>query len=1319
MSSSPEPQPDVEMPLGNQRPLGSAAPLGQVTPRLQFMRPLGAKPLGCLNPDIFNSGLNGLQEQWPNPLANAKSFSDSPFFPEASAAPASSENPSPNSPQPNLQTAPSNQPSTPPSQFVPASLGESSSINVQKAEQISSLNAKRDSSFESEEPGIPAARSNPPTPLSNPSATASWEPNQNISSEEVAPTPQSGAIDSQTTETDGAVLQRFPEAAAPITSPNKPAQPSFAGAVVELPPAAPEPQSSFDYNNATTVDWPGGLETAAQTSSDQVMASVEPGRSQPTPSSEPSPIASPSPALLPPDEAIASSAPPFKPSGSSQPSQPSVLQAKADTAPVPNTSLPHSEPEPAVASTIESTPTNTTQSQPTEPSPGQTQAETAFQTENDKIESHPPELSPKLQSTSPPSLDALANQDIAPSLQTQSESSLDSKSLDNQSDSDYRTIIDWPGDIEQPLAINAVSTPPGHNPNLQARSDSTAPETGPIFATEPETSAISQPLQAVEPSIQKAEEALPETELSSNANSLAQSSPALSPVANRTVPESISPKTLDPQSTVPEPNQPKANHLATAAPPSADSSESIDDVVMAKPAIEAVSDTATSDADISDVANVETDLLQPVLERSNITQAEASSSNGPEISRSPLSPQAIDGTPVAPEIPNSSKSPQQDNATSSHLATPINSPSSSALQDASTTLNRSVDLPPAAPSSAPFTESPSNLEQQLPAQQTPSPSAESDSSTTIQRSLAPQPITTNQPQSSPPQDRQSPPAITQTQSDAAKNQPSLAENLTPEHNHPSPNIQLQKQRDDSGEKIESPIASENSNTDLNSNQPNSNSLTTPSVDSITSGTTESTQSPGIQRLPARNQALEQPASGHLDSPSLQANFSDEMDASPREAIPERSNANDEASAEVGDNAFLPNQNAAPINPQAPAVANPASPARELTNLIQTRAEQTKAGAEQQEIASPVSPTTPVPPNKDRLQPASSLQAPSPQASAHGESPPSPFPQTANLQSADAAQPSSSITNLPISPAPTEQLNRAASPPTGDLPPISSPATTTSLDESNPDIQASRIEQQSAPTESRLTDEPAPLAENSSSATAPSETLPTQSDTIPNQSLPGDPAIVQAKSYPPQLPLSKPSNQSSLASPSSPLPGSEVNGDDRTDQMPQPAAAAETPQIQASTAPPLPSNWDSIADLLAQSGGMSPQTDPTPSPDTSFTTTTAPNSPTPPPNLQAAPAQPIAPDAYADLQPYSSPSPVIQRSPAIQTKPDLENSESEAIAEISAPESESETETDSDAAKATSGAKLEELAQVIYRMMQQRMAIDRERSGSDYASRFYH
>jgi len=1314
------------------------------------MRPLGAKPLSYLNPDIFSRGLNGLEGQWPNPLANAKSFSDSPFFAEAQPASTSSGNP-----LPNLQATSSNQPSTSPSQLMPTSSDSTSSINLQKAEQTPDLDAA-DSSLDIEEYSIPAARSNPSNSPANPSATESRGNPPNINLRKVASTPQPDAIGAKTTDTNGVILQRSPEAATvSIAAPSEPAQSNFVEPVVESvvessPESTPEQQSSFDYNNATTVDWPGGFETAAPASTDQVMASVEPGQSQPAPSFERSPLASSSPALTP-DEAIAPSTPPLKTSDFSQPPAPTVLQAKADAATtVSSTPLSDSKPDTTVALTTSVSPTDTAPSPQTEPSPGPTELETLHRAEPENIEHHGSELSSKPQSSSFPLTEASATHDIAPSLQLQSElspgsNSLDSNSLGSQAESSYRTTIDWPGDVGQPLnpappsasspgslsplsatnppqlpgiqakasspsptespsqdtniinpsiealaspsphsttalsnqtvetaasslgessqtlTENTASTSPSRRPNLQAQSDNAGPDAGPIIDAKTETSAIPQPFQVAEPSIQKAEAASSETDLPSNASSPGSNSPAPNPPTPNpstefTAPESTSSTALAPQSTVPEiDNPPKAAPLATATPASVDSSHSTNNVVMAKPAIEAISDASTTDAHTSALA--EADRTQPALVLPNLTPAETSSGTGPEISRSPI---------PAPSLPSLTAS-----ETNSSIQTQANSHSPTDAGSDSHSPESSLEVNP----------SPMGAVEQQSSQLNLSP-------------VPTQPISGTSSSSQTPNDLDN-------SSAALPASPGIVESLNPA----TPSIQRAAEL--TSATPATPAIPNSSESPQQNNDASHHSVAPPDAPSITAlPSTATTLNRSIDLPPTAptstptaaspseppNEA--EPTSQPMPSPSLESGNSNAIQ---RSLTPQTTTANRPQSFQPQDR-----QSSPPIT-QAPSDSfqDQPSPVGNVDNLP-PKPDQPSSGIQLQKQLNESSET---------IEPAIAPEHSSPtQNSTPSSNPPNSAP--SETQPVDFIASGTAELASPQSPViqPLAATNPALEQPASDS--FDSPSLLQAT------FSERHVEQQPVPAESKLADkpEPEPLGEGSSDTAAPSEALQSPPPSVPNPLLPNDPAVVpavvQAKSDHQSLDLSPSPNQPASSSPPKPLPSSESNGD-RPDSIPQPAAAAETPQIQASKAPSLPSNWDSIADLLAQSEGLPASAAPVTSP----ATTTAPSSASLP-NLQAAPAQPIAPDAYADLQPYHSPSPVLQRSPAIQVEPDTESPESEAIAEISAPESESGTDTDSEAAKATSGAKLEELAQVIYRMMQQRMAIDRERSGSNYASRFY-
>jgi hypothetical protein len=95
--------------------------------------------------------------------------------------------------------------------------------------------------------------------------------------------------------------------------------------------------------------------------------------------------------------------------------------------------------------------------------------------------------------------------------------------------------------------------------------------------------------------------------------------------------------------------------------------------------------------------------------------------------------------------------------------------------------------------------------------------------------------------------------------------------------------------------------------------------------------------------------------------------------------------------------------------------------------------------------------------------------------------------------------------------------------------------------------------------------------------------------------------------------------------------------------------------------------------------------------------------------------------YSDLHPYEIPQPTIQAKPAdIQTEPQAESPESinhstsdhEAASQSGNPQS--STQNPDNASQ--SADKLEQLAQAMYRILRQRLALERERSGNSYAGR---
>jgi len=170
---------------------------------------------------------------------------------------------------------------------------------------------------------------------------------------------------------------------------------------------------------------------------------------------------------------------------------------------------------------------------------------------------------------------------------------------------------------------------------------------------------------------------------------------------------------------------------------------------------------------------------------------------------------------------------------------------------------------------------------------------------------------------------------------------------------------------------------------------------------------------------------------------------------------------------------------------------------------------------------------------------------------------------------------------------------------------------------------------------------------------------------------------------PELPNLQASRSPSLSPVSSltPIPAPEP-----IPTSPRPASSnSYSNDTSAQSFAPIPDEWSSIADLLQAS-------------------------PEPQPISEQELPEITSTDGYNDLNLYPDPSPsnLIQREP---TSP-----EASTDATTASETSSEGTDDESKNAGEASAEKLERLAQAIYQLVRQRLAIERERSGSGYSGR---
>ncbi|MEO1094797.1 MAG: hypothetical protein AAFX01_07845 [Cyanobacteria bacterium J06638_28] len=193
---------------------------------------------------------------------------------------------------------------------------------------------------------------------------------------------------------------------------------------------------------------------------------------------------------------------------------------------------------------------------------------------------------------------------------------------------------------------------------------------------------------------------------------------------------------------------------------------------------------------------------------------------------------------------------------------------------------------------------------------------------------------------------------------------------------------------------------------------------------------------------------------------------------------------------------------------------------------------------------------------------------------------------------------------------------------------------------------------------------------------------------------------------------------------------EVSGSGAAEQLPiqrrveESAPTAPAASSDAVDAPEEPSNqlptqsWDSVAALLAQ-----------------FPTVSADASPDSTPPSQAAAQEKFAPqlkersvvpastaqDSFSDLHAADTPAPPIQRSPVSRSMPSVSPTVIQRFAtdDANVGEEQDRQEVSGEAASSggTSPEALDQLAQVMYQMVRQRLLIERERLGRSGSGRF--